>query len=150
VQAVLDTSILVRGLAAGPETAVGFIMDNWSLHRFQVVVSQHILDELEHVLAQPYFRARISRELVTQYVDRVTRDSIQVPITAEVHGIAPSPADDQVIATAISGGASYIVTGDHRLQKVGSYEGVAIVDPGTFAGVLRSELQERPPDGADK
>ena len=127
-------------MTTGPETAVGFIMDSWTHHLFRVVLSQHILDELEHALAQPYFRDRTSPDLITQYMARMTLDAILVPITAEVHGVAPSPADDLVLATAVSAHVPYVVTGDHRFQEVGSYQGVTIEDPGTFAGILHSLL----------
>jgi len=56
LEAVLDTSILARGLRAGPETAVGFIMGSWTDGHFRVVVSQHILDELQRTLAKPPIR----------------------------------------------------------------------------------------------
>ncbi len=72
-----------------------------------------------------------------------------VSITAEVHAIAPSPADDLVLATAVSAHVPYVVTGDHRFQEVGTYQGATIVDPGTFAGILRSLPQQEPYNRGD-
>jgi predicted nucleic acid-binding protein len=149
VDAVLDTSILVRGLTTGPSTAVGFLMDSWSRRLFRVVLSQHILDELEHALAQSFFERRTPPERMTQYLTRVAQDSVMVQITAEVHDGAPSPADDLVLATAVTAGVPYVVTGDYRFRGVGSHQGVTIVDPGPFAGILRALLRQDPADRAE-
>ena len=123
LEAVLDTSILARGLRAGPETAVGFIMGSWTDGLFRVVVSQHILDELQRTLAKSYFLQRVALDEIQDYTRQVARVATLVSITAEVHGVAPSPADDLVLATAVSGHVPYVVTGDHRFQEVGSYQG---------------------------
>jgi predicted nucleic acid-binding protein len=41
-----------------------------------------------------------------------------------------------VLATAVSGGAGYIVTGDKRLRAVSSYQGVSILSPRDFLHLL--------------
>lgn len=53
-------------------------------------------------------------------------------ITVQVTGIATHAHDDLVLATAISAGAEYLVTGDRGLRDVGEYQGVAILTPREF------------------
>ena len=58
------------------------------------------------------------------------------PISLEVHGIATHPEDDLVLATAISGGADYLVTGDAHLINLRVYKGVQICSPRDFLWVI--------------
>ena len=68
-----------------------------------------------------------------------------MPITAHVAGAASHPEDDLVLATAVSAGAQYMVTGDAQLRKLGSYEGVTIVSPRRFLEILSQEGEEGNP-----
>lgn len=49
--------------------------------------------------------------------------------------IAPTiirdPADDQVLAAALGGGADIIVSGDAHLLDLGQYQGIQIIDAAT-------------------
>jgi predicted nucleic acid-binding protein len=47
-----------------------------------------------------------------------------------------------ILATAVSGGADYLVTGDKQLLKLGSFEGVRIVDSRAFLEILDREAAE--------
>jgi putative PIN family toxin of toxin-antitoxin system len=46
--------------------------------------------------------------------------------------VCRDPDDDMVLATAVSGGAAAIVTGDDDLLVLGSYQGVQIMSPREF------------------
>lgn len=41
--------------------------------------------------------------------------------------VEEDPEDDLVLATALTGGASYVVSGDRHLLDLGRFEGVGIV-----------------------
>lgn len=51
--------------------------------------------------------------------------------------ILEDPDDDKFLACAIDGGADYIVSGDHHLLDLGSYEGIPILRPATFLQIVR-------------
>ncbi len=53
-------------------------------------------------------------------------------MTISVQGVATHPEDDLILATAVSGGAQYLVTGDRQLLKLGNYQGVQIVTARDF------------------
>ena len=55
---------------------------------------------------------------------------------ADVRGAATTPADDLILATAVAGGASHLVTGDRQLLNLGEYRGVRIVGPRAFVDWL--------------
>ena len=56
-----------------------------------------------------------------------------------MHGVAEDAEDDLVLATAIAGGAGYLVTGDKFLQTLGHYQNVAILSPQQFLTLLADE-----------
>lgn len=59
-------------------------------------------------------------------------------LTVEVAGIATHREDDLILATALSGDASFLVTQDRQLLKLGSYRGLQIVPPGRLLAILES------------
>ena len=134
---VLDTNILARG-SISHGTAVSAIIDAWRANRFTLVVSAHILDELTRTLAKPYFARRLPSTQQIPYQLLLSSFATLTPITATVQGVATQPADDLVLATAVSADGDYLVTRDRKLLGVGSYEGVSIVGPRQFLDVLAS------------
>ena len=66
------------------------------------------------------------------------QEATLVPIIAPVHGVAPDTEDDLVLATAMSGQADYLVTGDAAFQDLQTYRGIWIVSPRAFLEILTS------------
>jgi predicted nucleic acid-binding protein len=56
-----------------------------------------------------------------------------------VTGVVRHQHDDPVHETAVVGNADCIITGDRQLLALGSYQGVVILTPGEFLGVLDRE-----------
>ncbi len=75
IDAVLDTNVLASGIAgeALPASSPGELFRRSLVNRFELVLSEHILAELERALAKPYFRARLTSTQVDRA--RVTRHS---------------------------------------------------------------------------
>jgi uncharacterized protein len=46
--------------------------------------------------------------------------------------ITNDPDDDKYLECAVEGQADYIVSGDHHLTDLKTYQGIMIVDPATF------------------
>lgn len=59
-----------------------------------------------------------------------------MPITVRISGDAPDDEDDQVLATAISAGVPYLVTGDRAFLLVDAYRGVQLLSPRAFLALL--------------
>ena len=57
-------------------------------------------------------------------------------MTILVSGIATHPEDDFIIATALSGNADFLVTGDRQLRQLDNVNGVGIVTPREFVTIL--------------
>jgi len=90
-----------------------------------------ILTELVRTLGDPYFIARISPHDVAQTLALLAQSP--VAITRPVSGVATHPEDDEVLATALSAGAPYLVAGDARfIGRVPRYQTVQLVTPREF------------------
>lgn len=138
IRVVADTNVLASGLAGydnrnSPESQ---ILQAWRQGRLELVTSAPILAELERTLTKPYFARRLSRDDVDQALELLRRRSSFVHDLAPVHGIATTPEDDLILATAVSGKATHLVTGDRQLQKVGEYRGIEVLRAREFLGRL--------------
>jgi predicted nucleic acid-binding protein len=57
-----------------------------------------------------------------------------------VHGVAPHPEDDPIVATAASARVDYLVTGDKRLrEQVPSFSSIPLISPAEFFEILSRE-----------
>ena len=138
IRAVLDTNVLIAGLARLDAWASvpAEILRQWLDDAFELIVSPDILAELDRTWSKPYFRSRRSLPHVARAESAVRALARVVSPTTTVSGVAPHAADDLVLAAAVSAGADYLVTGDKRFLAVGSYASVPILSPRAFLDVL--------------
>ena len=112
--------------------------------RFELVASGPILDELEADACEAVLYAqRLTSEAVARPLKAFgeAREGATLVIElADVRGVATTPADDLILATAVAGGASHLVTGDRQLRSLDEYEGVRIVGPRAFVDWLDAGL----------
>jgi putative PIN family toxin of toxin-antitoxin system len=133
--ATLDANSLASA-ALTEITPPGQILDACFEGWFDLILSEHIISELRRALGNRYFTARRTPEQISDFIRRVTSRATIVPLTVTVQGVASHPEDDLVLATAVSGHADFLVTGDRQLLRLGTYEGVVIVTPRDFLAML--------------
>ena len=138
ISAVLDTNVLASGTVTAAN-APGQILDAWRARKFDLVTSEHIINELSRTFQKPYFKKHLSSQAVTNFIDLLQNETFVTPITVKVQNVATHPEDDLTIATALSAKADYLVTGDQPLlNKVGnSYQGVTLTTPNDFLKILQ-------------
>ncbi|HWP28155.1 MAG TPA: putative toxin-antitoxin system toxin component, PIN family [Chloroflexota bacterium] len=129
---VLDANVLVSGAVAQPGTPLARVIDLVHAHAFDLVLSDPILDEVARALGDPYFTRRLAPMDSLAYQHLIRSRARLTPITVVVQGVATHPEDDLVLATAVSAGADYLVTGDRALQQLGTYQSVTILSPRAF------------------
>ena len=140
IRAVLDTNVLASAAIAHPGTTLATILDDVVANRFDLAISEYILVELRRTLATPYYAARITPAAAARYVQLLISLGTTVRINTSVQGVATHPEDDPILATALSAGANYLVTGDLRLRdRVPSFQGIPLVSPAEFLDVLTRE-----------
>ena len=135
---VLDVNVLASGVLGflQPSTPPGLLLRAWRVGSFRLLISEHILTNLQRALAKTYFRRRLTAAETNAFLALLRQEATLVPITALVHGVAPDTEDDLVLATALSGQANYLVTGDVAFQDLHSYQGIRIVSPRAFLEIL--------------
>lgn len=131
---VVDVNVLVSATIA-PLGIPRAIITAWQDGFLDLVISDGIIAEVEEKLHY----SRIS----TKY--HLTEKKIQTVVTllrtqTEMISISPQAIikvtgdseDDYVLATAVSGEVDYLITGDIKMQKLDSYQGVKILSPREF------------------
>ncbi len=126
MRVALDANTLASG-ALSSVGAIAQLMDAWLAEgRFAVVSSDMILDEVERALKKRYFASRLAASDRSAFIDLLRREALLVVPRTNVGRVATDPADDHVLATAVDGEASYLVTGDHALLTIAEFRGVRI------------------------
>lgn len=99
----------------------------------EVVSSGVLLDELEEVLERflPRTIAGETRVAFEELCDVVRPE--QVP------RVSRDPDDDHVVAAAVVGNATVVVTRDHDLLTLGAYQGITFLEPVVFLEQIRRE-----------
>lgn len=137
IRAVLDANVFVTAILtpAGPAAAV---LDAWRQERFELLVSQPILDELARVLAYPKIARRHgwSRKEIRGIVAELGDLAVLTAGRVELSVIREDPDDDRYLECAVEGRAGYIVTGDRRFLALGAYRDIEIVSPRAFLATL--------------
>jgi putative PIN family toxin of toxin-antitoxin system len=113
---VVDTNLWIRALLGGPVTLP--VLEAWRAGKFVVLISQPLLDELEAVSQRPRLRQRIDSAQSKALLEQLRWRGQWVEATA-VPPRCRDPKDHPVLATAISGHADAIVSGDGDLRADG-------------------------------
>jgi len=123
---VLDTNVLVSALIS-PGRLPDQLLQHWEAGDFTLVTSAAQLDELERVFGYEKLQRFIRPEHATQLTSilrRLADFAVELPVIKA----STDPSDNVILATAIAGNASHLVTGDRAdllgLKKV---DGVAII-----------------------
>jgi putative PIN family toxin of toxin-antitoxin system len=142
VIAVLDTNVIASGLRGYRHSYPGIVLRAWRDGYYHLIVSEHILNELSRTLANRYFSRFISAHQAAAVIELLRSEATVVPITQSVHAVATHPEDDLILATAVSGGANYLVTGDTQLLRLARYGSVEIISARSFAQLITASDDE--------
>jgi len=134
-RATLDSNVLVGAMPSrhGP---LADLRRAWGDQRYDLIISEHVLEEVARAWQSQYWRQRIPPQIIRYYLDTLRTFAEVVPITARISGVASHPEDDLVLATAVSGDAEYLVTGDKQFLALDAYQSVRIVSPRESLDVL--------------
>lgn len=130
MRVLLDTNVLVSAILFGGLPRQ--LLEAALAGELNLVTSQPLLAELETVLTRKFefptsMTASIRAEL--EALSEIVEPS-------QIKRVTRTVADDLVLATAVSGAAEVIVTGDKGQLRIGSYEAIPIQSPRDFADTL--------------
>jgi putative PIN family toxin of toxin-antitoxin system len=110
---VVDTNLWVRILLGGPISQP--VLQAWRDGRVDILISDLLLEELEQVCRRPRLAQRIAEQDLIDLLELLRHRAVQVVVTTTPPACR-DPRDQPVLATAIDGGASAIITGDADLR----------------------------------
>jgi putative PIN family toxin of toxin-antitoxin system len=132
VRALLDANVLISA-AIRPSGPPGQIVTALLAQRFELVLSPGIIEEVETALALPKIRKYLREpDEALRWLADIVAVADLVQDTGKVVGVCRDRADDAVLAAAVEGRVSVIVTGDDDLLALGEYAGMIIVPPRRF------------------
>lgn len=132
MRVVLDTNIWISGLML-PKSTAGKIITAWQQNKFNIIISQPILDEIKKVLSYPKIQKRLQWDepKIEQYLLLLTFFSEFVVLkkaSAKIKKIRDKN-DIPILNTLISSGSDYLVTGDNDLLALkNDYSIIALAD----------------------
>jgi uncharacterized protein len=132
MRVVLDTNIWLSGLLWGgvPDQVLQLVEQG----QIEAIGSEEILEELRRTLQRPKLQKRLTQlEITVDEVLLVIQQVITIVRIAplEVPGLR-DPKDAIILASAVSGGASFVITGDRDLLVLREFSGIRILSPHDF------------------
>ena len=128
IKVVMDTNVFVSGIFfSGPPYQ---ILSAWQSGKFELAVSQEILDEYRRVgeiLGED--RPAVDLKPILDFV--VEHARVYHPIVLK-EPICEDPDDDKFFACALASGSKVIISGDKHLLKVSGYRGIQVLKPREF------------------
>jgi uncharacterized protein len=126
---VFDTNVLVSALLL-PTSKSRQALES-ALRVGKVLISVASLAELYEVLNRKKFRRYVDEEDVRLFLTALTREAEWVDLGEQI-AACRDPKDDKFLEIAVSGHATYIVTGDLDLLTLNPFRGIRILSPQSF------------------
>lgn len=103
----------------------------WQSRRITLLISRQILEEYVRVLAYP--KVRLSDEEVRALVEEELLPFVDtVGVRRRLAVVQRDPDDTKFLECAVTGRASFLVTGDRDLRELQSFRGITILTAGEF------------------
>ncbi len=137
MRVLLDANVLIIA-AISPGGPPGKVVAAFLRHdAFELVLSPAIVAEVEVALVLPKVRKYLrDPDQALRWLADVVVLADLVTDTGAVKEVCRDPDDDAVLAAAVEGRATTIVTGDDDLLALGNYAGIAIVAPREFIELI--------------
>jgi uncharacterized protein len=133
---VFDTGVLVSA-AIFPASVPGQALRQ-ALRRGRLVLSQATTEELAEVLSRPKFDRYIRPHTRRRFLAAVVRRADIIEIS-QLFTPCRDPKDNKFLDVAVSGQASFLVTGDSDLLALNPFQSIPILTPANFVAALASE-----------
>jgi putative PIN family toxin of toxin-antitoxin system len=135
---VFDTNVWVSALI----TPGGVLARLFGfLDQFQSITSEEIIAEVEKVLHYDRIQKKrgLADEEIAHYIQVIRLISNVITVNEQVNLIQADSSDNKFLACARAAQATYIVSGDIHLTRLGSFERIEIIPPGEFLKRLGQE-----------
>jgi putative PIN family toxin of toxin-antitoxin system len=138
LKVVLDTNVLI---AAFTQRRPGISFQIWRAaieRHYRLVISPEIAAEAAGVLRRKFCW---EEQPILQRLKFLVRNAEVVVPRLSLQVVFEDDDDNRILECAVAGNAGLIVTSDHHLRKLGSYEGIGIVTPIDFRRMLGERIK---------
>jgi len=140
LRAVFDTNVIIAALLSrNPRSPLLELLARWRSREFALVFNEDLHAEYrEKIIAK-----RIQTEKARQFMSELLLEGVRVILTpADIVSRVPAdPDDDIVVACAVVGQATHLVTYDPHIHALGpTYQNIRILDGLHFLYALRGDL----------
>lgn len=136
IQVVVDTNLIVSAfLWGGPP---GQLISELLARGIPLLTTPAMIDELNTTLRKPKFDSRFRVKGVThdELMDEYRHMTQLVTPTDIPDGSVRDPKDRIILAAAVGGSASHLISGDKDLTTLHQYNEVIILTPAQFLALL--------------
>ena len=105
IRVLLDANVLAPGFLDSVSDST-YLIDLWRQGVYELVVSEHLLQEVARTYTKPYFKQRVDPEQVKRHLEFLRRFARVIEAKVPVFGVATQPKDDLVLSAALSAGTS--------------------------------------------
>ena len=109
--------------------------------RYRLLVSPALITEAADVLRRKF---SWDQERVSGRVKLLSKTAEMVVPKLALRVVPEDDDDNRILECAVAGRASLIVSSDHHLRKLDSYEGISIVTPIAFHRLFPQEFLRLP------
>ena len=137
LRAVLDTSVIVSAVLlphSVPRQAFDRVQE-----KGKVLISEATVDEVNEVLRRRRFDRYLGEGQRLEFLARLIREAELVDVTETVTKCR-DPKDDKFLELAISGQATYLISGDKDLLVLHPFRGIQVVSPQMFLTQSQEEV----------
>ena|ERR1039457_2170767 len=140
VRIVLDANQFVSALLK-PGSNPDQIMQLVRREKVLLLLSDAICAELLRVLTYPKIQKRLNRteESLSDFIDKLRAVAVVIPGAVRLSPLQSDPADTKYLESAVEGKADFIISGDHHLTGLNTFQGIRIVTPAAFRALFGSE-----------
>jgi hypothetical protein len=137
---VIDTNILVSAILTpkgNPAKILKFILEG----KLNLIISPAILEETRRVLRYPRLVKLLKKNKITLnevygFLDKLSRIAVITPGQLNIDVIQDDPSDNKILACGQEGEADFIISGDHHLTDLKTFQGIKIVHPSAFLKIV--------------
>jgi len=130
LRVVLDTNVLFSAVAFRKNSPPAILLKLARAHKFDVILSRSILDELQRTLKQKVFW---DEDTLQKLRKRLRLAFTILEPRVRIHAIKRVEADNRILECAVEGKAHVLVTGDFRdIRPLGHFQGIEILTPREF------------------
>jgi len=105
-----------------------------------IAISDEIMDETLRVLHEKF---KWSDEWLNEARTLIDSFARHVTSTEKLDVVKADPNDNIIVECAAAAGSDYLVTGDHGILGLGSYEKTQIITPAEFMDILTGHGRSR-------